>query len=141
MATRRRILLCIVDAKAIDRTHIITPSLSPSRWLHSSVNKRWVSLAQCARGFSSSRSQWREAVEQQGGRGQPKIDRQRSKVFRDADEAVADIQSGSTIFSAGFGLCGTAGLWSIVIDFKHTDCLQKLSSRPCTNEESNHSTV
>jgi 3-oxoacid CoA-transferase len=39
----------------------------------------------------------------------PKIVRGRSKLFKDADEAVADIQSGSTILSAGFGLCGTAG--------------------------------
>lgn len=32
-----------------------------------------------------------------------------SKVFRTADLAVADIQSGSTILSSGFGLCGVAG--------------------------------
>lgn len=32
-----------------------------------------------------------------------------SKIFKSADEAVADIKSGSTILSAGFGLCGTAG--------------------------------
>lgn len=38
------------------------------------------------------------------------IDRSRSKVFQDADEAVADLKSGSTILSAGFGLCGTAGM-------------------------------
>jgi len=31
-----------------------------------------------------------------------------SKVFNSADEAVADIKSGATILSAGFGLCGTA---------------------------------
>lgn len=35
------------------------------------------------------------------------VDRSRSKVFKDADEAVADIKSGSTVLSAGFGLCGT----------------------------------
>jgi len=39
----------------------------------------------------------------------PKIERGTSKLFKDADEAVADIKSGSTILSAGFGLCGTAG--------------------------------
>lgn len=32
-----------------------------------------------------------------------------SKLYKDADEAVADLESGSTILSAGFGLCGTAG--------------------------------
>ncbi|GAC93540.1 succinyl-CoA:3-ketoacid-coenzyme A transferase [Pseudozyma hubeiensis SY62] len=30
-----------------------------------------------------------------------------SKVYPSADEAVADIKSGSTLLSAGFGLCGT----------------------------------
>jgi hypothetical protein len=31
------------------------------------------------------------------------------KLFRTADDAVADIKSGSTILSSGFGLCGVAG--------------------------------
>ncbi|RYP50887.1 hypothetical protein DL768_003676 [Monosporascus sp. mg162] len=31
-----------------------------------------------------------------------------SKVFKSADEAVADIEDGSVILSAGFGLCGVA---------------------------------
>ncbi|CAH0023560.1 unnamed protein product [Clonostachys rhizophaga] len=31
-----------------------------------------------------------------------------SKLFKDADAAVADVQSGSTILSSGFGLCGVA---------------------------------
>ncbi|KAL2210244.1 succinyl-CoA:3-ketoacid-coenzyme A transferase [Sarocladium strictum] len=31
-----------------------------------------------------------------------------SKLYEDADAAVADIQSGSTILSSGFGLCGVA---------------------------------
>jgi hypothetical protein len=39
----------------------------------------------------------------------PKPARGASKVFKSADEAVADIKSGSTVLSAGFGLCGTAG--------------------------------
>ncbi|KAI0481925.1 succinyl-CoA:3-ketoacid-coenzyme A transferase-like protein [Xylariaceae sp. FL0804] len=34
--------------------------------------------------------------------------RRRSKVFRSADEAVADVKDGDTILSAGFGLCGVA---------------------------------
>ncbi|KAL4904232.1 hypothetical protein BDW74DRAFT_33397 [Aspergillus multicolor] len=38
----------------------------------------------------------------------PKIDRAASKLFKTADEAVADIESGSTILSSGFGLCGVA---------------------------------
>lgn len=39
----------------------------------------------------------------------PAIDRSKSKLYRDADEAVADIKSGSVILSSGFGLCGVAG--------------------------------
>lgn len=31
-----------------------------------------------------------------------------SKLFKDADAAVADIKSGSTLLSSGFGLCGVA---------------------------------
>ncbi|RDL40115.1 Succinyl-CoA:3-ketoacid-coenzyme A transferase [Venustampulla echinocandica] len=37
-----------------------------------------------------------------------KIVRGASKLFKSADEAVTDIESGSTILSAGFGVCGTA---------------------------------
>ncbi|KAG8977425.1 hypothetical protein FRC05_001823 [Tulasnella sp. 425] len=35
-------------------------------------------------------------------------ERRQSKIFYSADEAVADIKSGSTILSGGFGLCGVA---------------------------------
>ncbi|KAE8362493.1 hypothetical protein BDV27DRAFT_17969 [Aspergillus caelatus] len=38
----------------------------------------------------------------------PTIDRAASKLFRNADEAVADLKSGSIILSSGFGLCGVA---------------------------------
>ncbi|CAG8244894.1 unnamed protein product [Penicillium olsonii] len=38
----------------------------------------------------------------------PKIERGGSKVFQNADAAVTDIKSGSTILSSGFGLCGVA---------------------------------
>ena len=47
-------------------------------------------------------------AESPGGRA-PQIVRGASKVFKSADEAVADVQSGSVILSAGFGLCGVAG--------------------------------
>jgi len=38
----------------------------------------------------------------------PKVVRGASKLYKDADSAVADLKSGSTILSSGFGLCGTA---------------------------------
>jgi 3-oxoacid CoA-transferase len=47
-----------------------------------------------------------------------------SKIFKSADDAVKDLKSGSTILSAGFGLCGTAGIlfpsnscWKWLIEF------------------------
>lgn len=40
----------------------------------------------------------------------PTIERGASKLFKDADEAVADLKSGSVILSSGFGLCGVAGM-------------------------------
>lgn len=45
----------------------------------------------------------------QAGSLAPKIERGGSKLYKDADAAVADIKSGSTILSSGFGLCGVAG--------------------------------
>lgn len=38
----------------------------------------------------------------------PKVGRGASKIFKNSDEAVADLKSGSTILSSGFGLCGVA---------------------------------
>ena len=32
-----------------------------------------------------------------------------SKLYGTADDAVADVRSGSTLLSSGFGLCGVAG--------------------------------
>lgn len=39
----------------------------------------------------------------------PTVSRGATKLFKSADDAVADLKSGSTILSSGFGLCGTAG--------------------------------
>jgi 3-oxoacid CoA-transferase len=37
------------------------------------------------------------------------VKRGESKLYASADEAVADIKSGSVVLSSGFGLCGVAG--------------------------------
>lgn len=55
------------------------------------------------RGFQSTSIFFREVPG-----GAPAKQRGGSKVWNSADEAVADIKSGSTVLSAGFGLCGTA---------------------------------
>lgn len=65
----------------------------------------------------------------------PKIVRGQSKVFKNADEAVKDLKSGSTILSAGFGLCGTAGWYSLQWKGIGTDERQTQSSRLLLEEE------
>lgn len=40
----------------------------------------------------------------------PTSERNSSKVYKSADDAVADLQDGVTILSSGFGLCGVAGM-------------------------------
>ena len=55
------------------------------------------------RSFQTSTSCFREAAG-----GAPEKIRGQRKVYDSVDEAVADVKSGSTILSAGFGLCGTA---------------------------------
>jgi len=61
------------------------------------------------RSFRISSRSFEEVRQESAGGKAPEIVRGASKVFKSADEAVADLQSGSVILSAGFGLCGTAG--------------------------------
>lgn len=44
-----------------------------------------------------------------------------SKLFDDADAAVSDVQSGSTLLSSGFGLCGVAGKFSPLLPVGELD--------------------
>ncbi|KAL3461749.1 hypothetical protein BJX64DRAFT_260072 [Aspergillus heterothallicus] len=58
----------------------------------------------------------------------PKIDRAASKLFKDADEAVADLRSGSTILSSGFGLCGVADTIISAIGRRGVDSIHSLTA-------------
>lgn len=58
----------------------------------------------------------------------PKVIRGQSKVFKDADEAVADLKSGSIILSAGFGLCGTAETIIAAIERRGKNSLHSLTA-------------
>lgn len=49
-----------------------------------------------------------------------------SKLFKDADDAVKDIKSGSIILSAGFGICGTAE--TIIAALRRREDLQDLTA-------------
>lgn len=53
----------------------------------------------------------------------PKIERGGYKLFKNADDAVADLQSGSTILSSGFGLCGVAGMLPSNIEVQKLMCV------------------
>ncbi|KAH6889834.1 hypothetical protein B0T10DRAFT_513032 [Thelonectria olida] len=51
-----------------------------------------------------------------------------SKLFKDADAAVADIKSGSTILSSGFGLCGVADTIIKAIQRRGPESLHSLTA-------------
>ncbi|PHH85288.1 hypothetical protein CDD83_640 [Cordyceps sp. RAO-2017] len=51
-----------------------------------------------------------------------------SKLFRDADAAVADVRSGSTLLSAGFGLCGVAETLIQALHRRGADKLHSLTA-------------
>ncbi|KAI1617071.1 3-oxoacid CoA-transferase subunit A [Exophiala viscosa] len=127
MATRRTLLLCVNDIRARSCSNVNT--FLPRKSLARQSNARsWVSRQPTPRFFSSARPKWQEAASSQESDGQPVIDRTRSKLFKDADEAVADLKSGSTILSAGFGLCGTAETIIEAIRKRGVDSLNNLTA-------------
>lgn len=64
------------------------------------------SKARDVRFFKTSRSRLRQAPKPE--ETHPTPTRPKSKVYSSADEAVQDLKDGSTVLSAGFGLCGVA---------------------------------
>ncbi|KIL86615.1 hypothetical protein FAVG1_09870 [Fusarium avenaceum] len=54
--------------------------------------------------------------------------RGQSKLFKDADAAVADIKSGSTLLSSGFGLCGVADTLIGALNRRGRDSLNSLTA-------------
>jgi 3-oxoacid CoA-transferase len=66
-----------------------------------------------SRGIHASTARRREIRQPAASETHPASDKssRKLKLFKSADEAVADLSSGSVILSAGFGLCGTAGLY------------------------------
>jgi 3-oxoacid CoA-transferase len=73
-----------------------------------------------SRSFSQSRI-WRsaEVSNHRGG----------SKLWESADEAVADIQSGSVLLSSGFGLCGVACKFPVPVLFERKTKEKKWNER------------
>ncbi|KIW95587.1 uncharacterized protein Z519_04172 [Cladophialophora bantiana CBS 173.52] len=84
-------------------------SLSPSSTLISLAPRTQLKRK---RYFSSTRpslrQQRQDTLSTQQRQQAPVVDRGASKVFGSADDAIADLQDGITVLSAGFGLCGVA---------------------------------
>lgn len=59
-----------------------------------------------ARLFSTAKARRRQAPRPEDSHPSPS--RPKSKLYKDADEAVSDLKDGSIVLSAGFGLCGVA---------------------------------
>ncbi|KAH7320614.1 coenzyme A transferase [Stachybotrys elegans] len=74
--------------------------------------------AQRCRHFSSTRFVLSAPAPKRGG----------SKLYRDADAAVADVQSGSVILSSGFGLCGVADTIIAAINRRGSESLHSLTA-------------
>ena len=89
---------------------VFTSTLSrcarPTYWSLSSAAKTLNSRTCDVRFFSTSKSRRRQAPKPEDTHPAPS--RPKSKLYDSADEAVQDLQDGSVILSAGFGLCGVA---------------------------------
>jgi hypothetical protein len=109
MATRRLSSACIATSSRAG----LAPALRPRQ-------ARLVRAAAMptARYLHSTPTRYEHAANSSAKRdAAPPIVRGASKLFKSADEAVADLKSGSTILSAGFGVCGTAGKKRIAIAY------------------------
>nr|XP_036577253.1 Succinyl-CoA:3-ketoacid coenzyme A transferase 1, mitochondrial 2 [Colletotrichum truncatum]KAF6784192.1 Succinyl-CoA:3-ketoacid coenzyme A transferase 1, mitochondrial 2 [Colletotrichum truncatum] len=58
----------------------------------------------------------------------PVVKRGGSKLYKTADEAVADVKSGSTILSSGFGLCGVADTLIGALERRGPESLHSLTA-------------
>lgn len=117
MATRRIPALCLANSARnvflTSRSQFTPPRLAPlSRQLHSNSVRR--------EQYQANAKAKRDPA--------PKVVRGGSKVYKNADEAVADLKSGSTILSAGFGLCGTAETIIAAIERRGVESLNNLTA-------------
>ncbi|KAK7696748.1 hypothetical protein SLS64_014257 [Diaporthe eres] len=85
-------------------------------------------LAVSSRRLFSSSTARRSADPSPSDSKAPAPTRGGSKLFRDADAAVADVKSGSTILSSGFGLCGVAETLITALHRRGKDSLHSLTA-------------
>lgn len=89
----------------IFRAFVASPRPSRCRLTYEIPTKSFTLRTRNARFFSTSKSRGEAPRPQET---HPSPSRPKSKIFESADEAVKDIKDGSTLLSAGFGLCGVA---------------------------------
>ncbi|KAK4192136.1 3-oxoacid CoA-transferase [Podospora australis] len=77
------------------------------------------------RSFSTTKTHWREIAVPEETSGK---DRGGSKLYATADEAVADIKSGSVLLSSGFGLCGVASTLIAALRRRGPESLHSLTA-------------
>lgn len=135
-AARRTVMLCVAEIQSTSsRSYVKSSLLISSRNVlqrQTRLNNAKLSTGNRSdvRCFSTS-WRWNEAVQIQprgDADGQPVVGAKGSKLFKDADEAVADLRSGSTILSAGFGLCGTAETIITAIRKRGVESLNNLTA-------------
>lgn len=87
---------------------ISCPARAPAQRRYNSIRATTHTTLPSRRLFSSTTLRLSASLTPSAESKAPAPNRGGSKLFPSADAAVADIQSGSTILSAGFGLCGVA---------------------------------
>ncbi|GAW24232.1 hypothetical protein ANO14919_138140 [Xylariales sp. No.14919] len=88
------------------------------------ISYRWA--APSARRYAKPVAPWSQRLYYSiDRRPPPATTRGGSKVFKSADEAIADVKDGDVILSAGFGLCGVA---ETLIQAIHKKGLKKLTA-------------
>ncbi|KAF1996396.1 3-oxoacid CoA-transferase [Amniculicola lignicola CBS 123094] len=94
-----RALVCAVPSRVSLRFSSRIPSYrcTSTKWRTTRITDHQSDVSHQRRFYS-------QPIERQA----PKNERSASKLYKSADDAVADIKSGSTILSAGFGLSGVA---------------------------------
>ncbi|KAF2469744.1 3-oxoacid CoA-transferase [Lindgomyces ingoldianus] len=110
LSSSSRLLLCTLSSKTCPRRTF------PVKWRAAhSTNKPSL--------FSRQKRHYSAPISKA-----PVIDRSKSKLLKSADEAVSDLQPGSTILSAGFGLCGVAETLIHAIKNRGVESLHSLTA-------------
>lgn len=128
----RRSMPSLLTSAQPSRQAAATAPLCLGRYNCLRRNNGTVALASSTAAVSSRRlfsaSTARRSAELSSESKAPAPTRGGSKLFKDADAAVADVKSGSTILSSGFGLCGVAETLITALHRRGKDNLHSLTA-------------